>query len=244
MNKTFIVVMSRGRSKTGFTFKHFNSLGHEVILVVNQNEIKDYRSAGLTNPIWEHDFNFIPTIRNFILEKVGVGNNVIVMDDDIKSFGKFIPRNKKNIKHEISINNFLTILKQGFINLPDYVKFFGVSPTTNPLNYNPNKPISKNVFILGSVQCIRVTEGLIYDEALPLKADYAFTAENIRQGFTVARFNYLYADNDFDKLAGGRQCYSKGDTDRMLSFEYLLRKYPNYFKPNPKRKYELIMRVK
>lgn len=244
MNKTFIVVMSRGRSKTGFTFKHFKDLEHEIILVVNRNEVNDYRQAGITNLVWEHDLNFIPSIRNFILEKVGIGNNVIVMDDDIRSFGKFIPSGKKNLKLQISFNNFLTILKNGFINLPSSVKFFGVSPTTNPLNYNPKKPISKNVFILGSVQCIRVTEGLIYDEALPLKADYAFTAENIKQGFTVARFNYLYADNDFDKLPGGRQCYSKGESDKMLSFEYLLRKYPDYFKPNPNRKYELIMRVK
>ncbi|ROL60063.1 hypothetical protein D9V86_09840, partial [Bacteroidetes/Chlorobi group bacterium ChocPot_Mid] len=169
--------------------------------------------------------------------------NVITIDDDIKTFGKFIPEGKKNKQFTISINYFLQILKNGFEKFPKCVKLFGVSPTTNPLFFNAKNLISNNVFINGAVQCIRVTEGIRYDEALPVKCDYGFSAEIIKSGYQIARFNYLFADNDFDKMAGGRKYYSKGDTDRMLSFEYLLRKYPEYFKPNPKRQFELIMKV-
>ncbi len=241
--KTYIVIPTRGRSLTGYSFKQFNNLEHEIILMINKNEVQDYRKAGFKNEIWEHDDNYGPTIRNAILNRVGNGNNVITFDDDIKSFGKFIPEGKKNKQINIGINLFLQILKNGFERFPKSVKLFGVSPTTNPLFFNPKTLISSNVFINGAVQCIRVTDGIRYDEALPVKCDYGFAAEFIRNGFHVARFNYLYADNDFDKMDGGRKYYSKGDTDRMLSFEYLLRKYPKYFKPNPKRQYELIMKV-
>lgn len=238
MDKPPIVILSRERATIGTTWKLFPN----AIVAVNKHEEKDYRDAGVENELWLHDEYKSATVRNYILDRVRLGNPVILMDDDIKSVGRFyVNAHGKCRSSKMYSEEFYKKLCDGFILAEgnDY-HLFGVAPTTNPLNFKPNGATKTNVFINGPLMCIRVTDKR-FDPEMPVKCDYDFTVQHIAAGLGVFRLDRYWQDNDFDKMTGGRSCYKK-DSDKAVSFHYLMEKWPGYFRENPRRQYEVIIR--
>lgn len=233
-----VVILSRERATIGTTWRLFP----EATLIVHESELATYRAAGHTGPIWTHTKDRSPAIRNVILDRIGAGNEVVIMDDDIKAVGHFetvAPGRYRAAK--LPGAAFLDELATGFALARKHgYHLFGVAPTTNCMNYTPQRTLKTGVFINGPLMCIRVRPDLRFDEALPLKCDYEFTAQTMAAKAGVFRMDHLWQDNDFDSLPGGRACYKRPE-DAEHSFHVLLDRYPRYFRPNPRRQWEVIL---
>ncbi len=235
--RTYVFVPSRNRESTGTTFK---ALGEQAILVVHQDEEKAYRDSGATNEIWTHSCETLSEVRNHLLEKCGYKSRIVMLDDDITGVGEFVNELGRVVAKKLQWDEWLCKLLDVFNCAANagYV-LFGVSPTANPLCYR--KPYTYNTFVNGPVTCV-VNVGLRFTTDIFVKTDYEFTAKCVSHGYQTCRADFLWQKNDFDKMAGGRKAYSRGDTDRMESYYYLLSKYPSMFRKNPKRKWEVIMK--
>jgi hypothetical protein len=239
MADVLVVIPTRSRAGIGTTWKLFPN----AILAVRNDEEKIYREAGLLNEFWLHDENTSARTRNFILDRVGAGGEVVICDDDIRGAGEFFEKTPgRYASRKLDPVDFLRKLRMAL----DMAKIrrahlIGVAPTTNPLIYNPRRLVHPNVFINGPLMGIRVTN-LRFDTDLPVKCDYDFTVQHIASRRGVLRFDGLWQDNDFDTLPGGRSCYKK-EGDKEASFRRLLQKWPGFFRPNTKRQWELILKA-
>lgn len=239
MASPLVVVPTRGRADIGTTWKILPG----VILAVRQDEEQAYRSAGITNKFWLHSEDTSARTRNFILDRVGQGNEVFIADDDIRAVGEFYEKAPGRYgARKLDGDEFLRRIEIA-MNLARLrrVHLIGVAPTTNPFNYNPKNLVHSNVFINGPLMGIRVTN-LRFDTGLPVKCDYDFTVQHIASRRGVLRFDGLWQDNDFDTLSGGRCCYKK-EGDKEISFRWLMGKWPGFFRANPKRPWELILKT-
>lgn len=232
-----IVILTRERAAIGTTWNLFP----QAILVLNRAEEEAYRAAGHAGPMWLHDETTSVGVRNHVLERVPEGTELVMLDDDIKALGRFTVRGPgKYAATKMDGAAFLAELFKGFeMARQSRRHLFGVAPTTNPLHFNPQKQVRTDVFVNGPMMCIRTTKHR-FDPMLRVKCDYDFTAQHIASGAGVFRLDYLWQNNDFDTLPGGRSCY-KDPRDKAESCDYLLAKWPEYFRPNPKREHELIM---
>lgn len=237
-----VVILTRERATIGVTWKLFPN----AILVMNKGEAQTYRDAGHTGEFWLHDQFTSVGVRNYVLDRVPEGTELVMLDDDIKAIGRFLPNAKGPGKHaseKMTGNSFLEALMHGFHMARESRRhLFGVAPTTNALFFNPAMAVRTDAFVNGPMMCIRTT-GLRFDPELRVKCDYDFTAQHIASGRGVFRLDYLWQQNDFDKMPGGRSCY-KAEGDKSHSVAYLLNKWPQYFRMNPKRENEVIMSAK
>jgi hypothetical protein len=238
MGEPKIVILSRERQEIGTTWGLFP----EAILTVHEDEKQAYLDAGIENEIWTHTENRSPAIRNHILERTGLGNRVVIMDDDIRGVGRFVMKSGKPRSEKLSADEFKKLLFAGFDLAEKHgYHLFGVAPTTNPLNFVPKRSLKTSVFINGPMMCVVVTE-LRFDAEMPVKCDYDFTVQHIDAGKGVFRMDNLWQDNDFDKMGGGRACYKK-EGDAEISFNTLMDRWPRYFRKNPKRPFEVILKA-
>jgi hypothetical protein len=237
MNKIPIVIPTRGRAKLGSTWNLFP----EAILFMHKEEKRTYRDAGITNDIITHDRLSSSTARNFILDYFKKGDEIIMMDDDIKKVGRFRDVNGKIKAEELTGVEFYKHLVNGFaIGKKRDAGLFGVAPTTNTLNFN--NPMSIATFVNGPCMGIVVSK-LRFDEECMNKSDYDFTLQHIRSGRLTFRLDYLWQKNDYNKMDGGTRFYRTRKKEEK-TYYYLLGKWPGYLFPNPKRELEFILRIK
>ena len=237
-----IAIPSKGRSHIGTTWRLFP----EAIVFVHENEKQDYLDAGIRRDhlVTHNVRNHCASVKNFILDYYDEGDQIIMLDDDIKKVGKFVYNAKGKTKNiQMDPDEFLAHLYNGFSLAwrdPGGV-LFGVAPNTNSLNYQ--KDISVGTFINGALTCIVVSD-VRFDEDIILKTDYDFTLTHIASKKKVFRLDYLWQENDCnDKMVGGTRHYNnaKNYENGYLS---MMGKWPQYLRPNPKRENEFIMVVK
>jgi len=230
-----IAIPTRGRHKNGLTWKHF----HSATLFVLEEEERLYREAGIKNKIVTHNGRCTATARNAILDHYGKGERVIILDDDIKAFGSFMYADGKNRNVKMRPEEFHAELNSWFDKSKGR-KLFGVAPTDNCLNYNHKKKVAVDMFLLGACHCIVVSD-IRFDVNAIGKCDYDFTISHIVKGEGTFRLNYMYIDVDYGKMDGGTKITRLGDWKKTGYF-YTLAKWPNYLTPNPKRRYEFVLK--
>lgn len=232
-----IVILSRGRAKTGTTWDIFPG----STIFINEDEKRDYRIVGRKNEIICHSCNSSSTVRNFILDYFGKGESIIMLDDDIKKVGRFVMRKGKAKAEKMEGEDFLPHLYNGFkLALENGAMLFGVAPNTNSLNFR--QQVTVGTFINGPMMGIRITD-LRFDLKCYNKSDYDFTLQHMQAGHLVFRLDYLWQDNDYNKMAGGTRFYRTREREEE-TYSYLLGKWPGCLTPNPKRELEFILRVK
>lgn len=231
------VILSRGRAKTGTTWNLFPG----SYVFVNENEKRDYRAVGRKNEIVTHDCNTSSTVRNFILDYFGKGASIIMLDDDIRKIGKFVMRKGKAKAEKMEAESFLPHLVNSFRLAEDSgAMLFGVAPNSNSLNFRTQ--VTVGTFVNGPMMGIRITD-LRFDTKLYNKSDYDFTLQHIQAGHVVFRLDYLWQENDYNKMDGGTRFYRTREREEE-TYHYLLGKWPGCLTPNPKRDLEFILRVK
>jgi len=238
-NKPEIVIVSREREVIGNTWNIFP----EARLSVNAREVENYKNEGicLDKKYILHDKLSCDEAKNATIDAYEDGSEIIMLDDDITKVGKFVPTGvNKNKPQKLTGEEFYKELCRGFnIARKNNYHMFGVAPTQNPLCFNNKNKIKTDVFINGPLTSL-ITTKLRLDLHIRLKSDYEFTAQHIHNKMGVFRLDYLWVDNDYDKLEGGRSCHKSPD-DQKHSFNYIMNKWPQYFRENPKRPFEVIL---
>ena len=238
-NKIPIIIPTRGRAKLGSTWKLFP----EAVLFMHKEEKRTYRDAGIENEIVTHKCLTSSTARNFILDYFDRDTKIIMMDDDIKSVGRFVTRGEKSVAEAMTGTEFYSHFINGF-NLcrsgKTEARLFGVAPTSNPLNFKD--PVKMAMFVNGPCMGI-ITSKLRFDEECMNKSDYDFTLQHLKAGFMTFRLDYLWQKNDYNKMDGGTRFY-RTKKEEEKTYYYLLGKWPGYLIPNVKREFEFILRVK
>jgi len=101
---------------------------------------------------------------------------------------------------------------------------------------------SRSHFILGDFLVVDISE-VRFDESMNLKEDYDFSCSHIKAHGSVMRCNRMTLNvKHYDN--GGGACTNrdkKGEAERR-NIEILNQKWPGMFRPNPKRKNEVIMK--
>lgn len=231
-----IAILSRGRSQTGTTWNIFP--GSTVF--VNENEKRDYRLVGRHNEIVTHDCNHSSTVRNFILDYYGSGQDIIMLDDDIRKVGRFVMRKGKPKAERMEGDEFLPHLLNGFKLARDRGAFlFGVAPNNNALNFR--QQVTVGTFVNGPMMGMRITD-LRFDLKCNNKSDYDYTLQYMQTGHLVFRLDYLWQVNDYNKMKGGTRFYRTKELERD-TYHYLLAKWAGCLTPNPKRELEFVLRV-
>lgn len=103
--------------------------------------------------------------------------------------------------------------------------------------------ISRHHFILGDFFVVDTSSKVLFDEEMRLKEDYDFSCSHIRAHGSVMRFNRMTLNVKHYANSGGA-CTNrdkKGEEERR-NIAILHRKWPGCFRPNPKRKNEVIMK--
>jgi len=136
-------------------------------------------------------------------------HDLVQLDDDVSEIGEFVPlANGKNRLSPLSQEQ----IRERFELCFQYVKavgtvLWGVSPTSNPIFYNPKFPISPRSFINGSCSGYVSKTPVRFDSALALKEDYDYTLKVLMTYGAVVRFNSLYGKARHRDNAGGACAY-------------------------------------
>merc|ERR1712032_103249 len=106
-------------------------------------------------------------------------------------------------------------------------------------------PFGRHHFILGDFFVVDLPSKVNFDPQMKLKEDYDFTCAHIKAHGSVMRCNRMTLNvKHYDN--GGGACTNrdkKGEAERR-NIEILNQKWPGMFRPNPKRKNEVIMKWK
>lgn len=243
-------IPSRGRAITATT----PTLLPEATLVVRPDEVLEY-SKHFPNRVLSCECDGITPTRNWILGLHPAGSDVVLLDDDLRKFVRFRSLGKtrnraetvapEEVKREVE-KLFLRAHEQGVPAL-----LFGIGLTCNPVLYHRDRPVSSNVFIVGSFMAIRISPLIRFDCRAVVKEDYDYTCACIDASIPVFRLNYFAADHRHGDSTGEKQRESRGGCDLYRTSDvnaracsYLLGKWPQFLFPHPTRPNELLLRAK
>ena len=214
--------------------------GDAVIVVDNKLQQKLYLENG-----WNHGLEVVAAncsgtalVRNFMIDYAGKRDNV-QLDDDIK--GMFRLSHDGKSLEKISNAEIFTFFKEAFeICRKNNTKLWGVYPIKN--HFFMSHRIDPAGFCIGSCCGIIPSEIRARKES-DLKEDYDLTLQHILKYKKVARFNHLCLDAIHYTNKGGCQGF-RNETREKAAVDYLISEYPTMVRLNPKRKNEILIRVK
>jgi len=119
--------------------------------------------------------------------------------------------------------------------------YAGVAPTSNKFFYNPKRPVSEHLFIVGDFIAISPETHLRFDEALRLKEDYDYTLQHLREYGRVCRCNFILASFRHRSNKGGAVRYRTTETEQE-TIAYLKNKWGDLIIDNAKRPNEILMK--
>jgi len=227
-----VYVISAGRANN----LPFDKLAlNNYTFCVKSGEGDQYRSAGCKHV---YETGSLMQSRNWALNHAFKDNNICVqLSDDIKSvkLNPHVAGGKKDVVPiQLAINTMVEKL-----NAVKGLRLLGVPPTANA--FFAKSPISKNTFCIGDALFVKPSEPR-FDENLTLKEDYDFTLQHIeRYGVTARYQRYLWEFQHYSN-SGGAVSY-RDDAREQKNINYLLRKWPNNLRLNPKRKNEILLRA-
>ncbi len=205
-------IPSKGRPKTQ-TYKLFQSAGIEVLHFIEPSEIELYDVPGTKVDIGENDQG-IAYVRNFMLSyaKRNGHIHVIVCDDDVTSFGKYI--DGKKIKTDASI--WLEIFEQ-VRDLP--YELVGI----NYVQYAWGKQKDLSINTKFAEVCVLMNTQKIdwhYREEFNTKEDRDFCMQAISFGHGVLKFNrYFFSCPSVGTNRGGLQNLYKEQRDTIATLK-------------------------
>ena len=227
----YVAVISAHRSDN---VEHMTEMIGEATWHVPQEEMTDYLRAG-ASAVGNGAKNCMPCARNPAL-RYCFENNVMAIqfDDDLKKCEIVdLGGNKQRVTGTEIIEQMVTRLDRS-----DY-KLAGVAPTPNA--YFTNKRSSTNLFVIGSAIAIKPC-GLLFDERFKLKSDYDYTMQHITNFGGVLRCDDLLLTFEHYSNDGGCEAYRNDEINGAM-VDLLMEKWPGWFRLNPRRPGEVIMKV-
>lgn len=229
--------------KTLALLSRYNYPKELIYIFVNTEEQKEEYQTKIPKElyghiIWSNQPKGIMNIRNYIVDYFDEGEKLITMDDDVISIdriyeGKLCP-----------IDNFNELIEKGFQLCEERsYTLWGLYPTANAFYMKSKDEYTTDLrFIVGGFRGFINKRRHIH---LDYKDDYEFSIESYLQDGGVIRFNHIAIKHSVYTNSGGvglnkkeRMIYSKKDS------EWLLNKYPNLVRLNPRREGEILLNSK
>lgn len=116
----------------------------------------------------------------------------------------------------------------------------GIAPTDNL--FFSNGKVKTHHFVVGDFIVIKPNP-LRFDENLHLKEDYDYTLQQLEKYGVVARCDFLLASFKHRTNKGGAVEYRTSELEQK-TIKYLLAKWPNNLKLNPRRENEILLKWK
>lgn len=234
-NNFVIAIPSYKRAGEQVSLNCLKSLGFtktEIYLFVQtEDDKKAYEDA------WSDDATVIyrsassiSEARNNILRYFDGSHNVLMMDDDIKRFGRLAGDKIEDIKDG---ELFVKLINECFKFTSQRGRLFGIYPVYN--GYFMERSISARVTVntvLGFCEGFH----LLFDETMEAKEDIDMCGKILDRGGNVYRFNFLAVDAKHRTNDGGcKEVWESDKNERAV--RTLCMRYPNIFAPkknNPK----------
>lgn len=208
-------------------------LGIPCTWVVGKGETEEYKKAGAINVI---EGGTLVESRNKALDVAFAEDCVCVeVSDDLGKIEKLDMTTKE--KKPITFAEALEVFNKEIWYTP--FKLYGIAPTANA--FFIHKARSLNLFIIGDLIVVKPTK-LRFDPDFNLKEDYDYTAQHIKEYGGVMRFNDLLFTFKHYSNKGGAVSY-RNDEYEEKAVQKLMTKHPHFFRLNPKRKHEILMKV-
>ena len=203
-----ILSPSYKRSSSCFTQKYIK----KCLYVVMESEAEEYLKNGHKIMVCPDSAQGnVSRIRNWILEN-SPKKNLVILDDDIKSFGRFNGNKPKKMNEE----EFYEFLESAFILVEESgAKFWGVNCIGDKGSYREYTPFSLSNFIGGPFQGHILDHDLRYDESLPLKEDYDMVLQQLNKYRKVFRFNFIHYFAKMHENIGGCASYRTLDREKQ-----------------------------
>ena len=236
MAEFLVCIPSAGRAeKVG---QYTLSLFPNATLVVPPREVGAYQQAtGLE--VLPQKGSGVSAARNTILDTFP-GHDILMLDDDVRELGVFVGGEKRpwntpgEQQKEIAKLFAFTRFKRGLV--------FSCAPVPNAFYFSSKKPISTNLFLIGTFTGYLAKCPVRYDETMPVKEDYDFTVRVWLACGIALRFNYVYCDAVHYTNRGGAVTTRNDDTERE-AISILLGRWPKYIKLNPRRQNEVLLKL-
>jgi len=175
----------------------------------------------------------LPQQRNFIQKTHKIGENLFMLDDDLKSI-----KMKVNDKVLTEINDLDSFINFAFdICNKNKTRYFGTYPVDNP--YFMKNVITFDLrYIVANISGTVNNHDIFRDEGEECEARKNFTAGKESHEMTIkyfladksiARFNYIAPTSTYWGGEGGHQV-SRNIKGEKAATEWLYKKYPQYFK--------------
>jgi len=243
-----IVIPTHKRSKTILNdtldiIKDFNKDKFNIYIFANPlNELPKYEFLSIDNikVVWV-DTKWILTTRNAILDYFKEWEKIFFIDDDVTGVVLWYIEDNKKINKKLTNKQIEQVILKWFldINKQEY-KIFWFYPIPN--YFFMSKKITNNQFIIASAFGIIKTK-LKFDKNLSLKEDYDFTLQNYIQYGWGLRYNYISFKAKHYTNKWGCQT-ERTDEREKESCNYLLQKWSELVRLNPKRENEILLNIK
>lgn len=166
-------------------------------------------------------------------------HDCIMVEDDLVNIQLCSSKNYHDNK-SIDFQEAIRIMYDAFTEIP-YCYLCGVAPTNNAFYYNPQRPISINKFVIGSLIIIRYNTPLRFDTNLSLKEDYDYTLQHITHHGGAIRCDNILATFNHYSNKGGAVDYRTPELETK-TINHLKHKWgSNIIKDNPRRLNEIIL---
>lgn len=190
----------------------------EVIYVLKEDEEDDYRDVDAQKWIVPNEAQGnLSRIRNYILDHADT-DHVILLDDDIKYFGKFDDQKPTKMTGD----QFLDMVQEGCQLAEDLdVRFWGVNCIADKGSYREYTPFAMKAYIGGPFQA-HYKNPCRYDEVIYLKEDYDMTLQVLNQFRRNLRLNRYHYVCEQATMAGG--CATYRNMEREKEHNQMLQK--------------------
>jgi hypothetical protein len=236
-NDIFLAVISHNRQYNVGKMKQF--IGDNATWFVGKTEADVYELAGADSVV---ESGGLVDSRNAALTMAKKkGKICVLIDDDLKAIKL---ASDTNTASPINFFTAINLMKRAL--LQDSRGMFylaGTAPTDNAFYYHKEKPHTFDGFIGCWLMMVRPECDLYFDSNLHLKEDYDYTLQHVAKYGGAVRLNNILATFSHYDNKGGVVDYRTAELEQQ-TIAYLKKKWGNVIKDNPRRKNEILLRVK
>lgn len=200
--------------------------------IVADGDEADYEREGATVIGAER----LPQARNLAIETAhALGSPSVQLSDDLNKLERLDSDKQAS---EITVQETASLLHDRAVAVG--AKLAGVSPTSNPYWFSPERPVKTKHFIVGDLMVI-LPSPQRFDEDLHLKEDYDFTARHISAHGVVARCDFIMAHFSHRSNSGGAVSYRTAELEQQ-AIEKLIDRWGRVVIRNKRRENEVLFR--
>lgn len=232
------VYLSVISTKRPFNVARMNSLVGAATWYVGEGETSTYTASG--SVVAKESKGLCAARNQALTDAFERGLPCVQLSDDLKQVRKmtYSMVGKKYVASPILFKRCITYILEEMENAG--ARLGGVAPTTNPLNYNPRRPVATSHFIVGDFLVV-VPTILKFDGSMTLKEDYDYTLQHLAKYGVVARCDAILAEFQHYTNEGGAVDVRTPQREQE-NIRHLKSKWGSAIVDNPRRENEVLLK--